>query len=70
MVSGAESADAACKFASKWGIKKKGIAPEDVLVLGTSNNYHGVTAGIWPIMEPYSQRGMPYSRRSPMEIGC
>ncbi|RKK76285.1 hypothetical protein BFJ71_g16983 [Fusarium oxysporum] len=56
MVTGAEAADAACKFACKWGIRRKGISPEEVLVLGTSHNYHGVTAGIWPIMDPYSQR--------------
>ncbi|RKK79195.1 hypothetical protein BFJ71_g16304 [Fusarium oxysporum] len=56
MVSGAEAADAACKFARKWGIKRKGIKPEEVLILGTSDNYHGVTGGIWPIMDPYAQR--------------
>ncbi|KAH8743155.1 pyridoxal phosphate-dependent transferase [Diaporthe sp. PMI_573] len=56
MVTGAEAADAACKFARKWAIKTKGVAPEDALVLGCSDNYHGVTAGIWSIMEPYAQR--------------
>lgn len=57
MVTGAEAADAACKFARKWGIKKKGIAPEEVMILGVSHNYHGVISGVWPIMEPYAQRG-------------
>lgn len=57
MVTGAEAADAACKFARKWAIKKKGVAPEEALILGTSNNYHGVTSGIWTIMAPYAQRG-------------
>ncbi|KAH2905169.1 hypothetical protein KXW25_008329, partial [Aspergillus fumigatus] len=41
MVSGTEGADAAVKFARKWGIKRKGIPPRDVLVLGVSDNYHG-----------------------------
>ncbi|KAK7422168.1 hypothetical protein QQZ08_009636 [Neonectria magnoliae] len=57
MCTGAEAADTACKIARKWGITYKGIPPEDVLVLGTSENYHGLTAGIWPIMEPFDQHG-------------
>lgn len=57
MVSGAEAADTACKIARKWGIVHKGIDPEEVLVLGTSDNYHGLTSGIWPIMTPGSQEG-------------
>lgn len=57
MVSGAEAADTACKIARKWGIMRKGIAAEDVVVLGTSDNYHGLTSGIWPIMNPSSQSG-------------
>ncbi|KPM39584.1 hypothetical protein AK830_g6980 [Neonectria ditissima] len=55
MCTGAEAADTACKIARKWGITNKGIPPEDVLVLGTSENYHGLTAGVWPIMEPFDQ---------------
>ncbi|KAH6869525.1 pyridoxal phosphate-dependent transferase [Thelonectria olida] len=55
MCTGAEAADTACKIARKWGITYKGINPEDVLVLGTSENYHGLTAGVWPIMEPLDQ---------------
>lgn len=55
MVSGAEAADTACKIARKWGITYKGIAPEEVLVIGCSDNYHGLTSGIWPIMNPGSQ---------------
>lgn len=57
MCTGAEAADTACKIARKWGITHKGISPEDVLVLGTSENYHGLTAGVWPIMEPLDQHG-------------
>lgn len=57
MCTGAEAADTACKFARKWGIRVKGIEPEQVLVLGTSDNYHGLTSGIWPIMDKAAQRG-------------
>ncbi|KAH7042270.1 pyridoxal phosphate-dependent transferase [Macrophomina phaseolina] len=52
MASGAEAADSAVKIARKWGIVRKGIKPADVLVLGCSDNYHGLTSGIWPIMNP------------------
>ncbi|PKX90084.1 putative acetylornithine aminotransferase [Aspergillus novofumigatus IBT 16806] len=55
MVSGTEGADAAVKFARKWGIKVKGIEPSEVLVLGVSDNYHGVGSGIWPIMNDMGQ---------------
>ncbi|GAQ44562.1 hypothetical protein AtubIFM55763_004336 [Aspergillus tubingensis] len=55
MVSGTEGADAAVKFARKWGIKVKGIKPTEVLVLGVSDNYHGVGSGIWPIMNDMGQ---------------
>ncbi|KAE8372001.1 pyridoxal phosphate-dependent transferase [Aspergillus bertholletiae] len=59
MVSGAEAADSAVKIACKWGIVRKGILPADVLVLGCSDNYHGLTSGIWPIMNPgCGQEGM------------
>lgn len=57
MVSGAEAADTACKIARKWGITHKKIPAEEVIVLGTSDNYHGLTSGIWPIMNPGAQAG-------------
>jgi ornithine--oxo-acid transaminase len=60
MVSGTEGADAAVKFARKWGIKRKGIPPRDVLVLGVSDNYHGVGSGIWPIMNDMGQSSGRY----------
>ncbi|KAF5856047.1 hypothetical protein ETB97_007990 [Aspergillus alliaceus] len=56
MVSGTEGADAAVKFARKWGIKVKGIHHNEVLVLGCSDNYHGVGSGIWPIMNDMGQK--------------
>lgn len=52
MVSGAEAADAAVKIARKWGIEVKHIPPQELLVLGCSENYHGLSSGIWPIMNP------------------
>ncbi|CAG8907717.1 unnamed protein product [Penicillium egyptiacum] len=55
VVSGSEGADAAVKFARKWGIKVKGIDPKKTLVLGVSDNYHGVSSGIWPIMNDMGQ---------------
>lgn len=55
MVSGTEGADAAVKFSRKWGIKAKGIKPSEVVVLGVSDNYHGVGSGIWPIMNDMGQ---------------
>lgn len=57
MVSGAEAADSACKIACKWGITRKSISPEDILVLGSSENYHGLSSGIWPIMGASNQAG-------------
>lgn len=56
MTSGAEAADTACKVARKWGTKIKKIPAEDVLVLGTSENYHGLTTGVWPLMSPSASR--------------
>ncbi|CAI7654580.1 unnamed protein product [Penicillium bialowiezense] len=55
MVSGAEAADSVCKIARKWGITRKGISPAEVLVLGSSENYHGLTTGIWPLMDASNQ---------------
>ncbi|GKZ39588.1 hypothetical protein AbraIFM66950_000691 [Aspergillus brasiliensis] len=56
MVSGTEGADAAVKFARKWGIKVKGIHHNEVLILGCSDNYHDVGSGIWPIMNDMGQK--------------
>jgi ornithine--oxo-acid transaminase len=55
MVSGTEAADAAVKFARKWGIKIKRIDPRKALVLGAADNYHGMGSGIWPIMNDMGQ---------------
>lgn len=57
MVSGAEAADSVCKIARKWGITRKRISPAEVLILGSSENYHGLTTGIWPLMDASNQAG-------------
>ncbi|KAK1511207.1 uncharacterized protein CCOS01_14969 [Colletotrichum costaricense] len=52
MTSGSEATDTACKLARGWGVDIKKIDPREVLVLGTSDNYHGTLSGVWPLMEP------------------
>ncbi|EXF75578.1 hypothetical protein CFIO01_06314 [Colletotrichum fioriniae PJ7] len=52
MTSGSEATDTACKLARGWGVDIKKIDPKEVLVLGTSDNYHGTLSGVWPLMEP------------------
>lgn len=60
MTSGAEAADAAVKIARKWGIERKGIPAKELFVLGCSENYHGLSSGIWPLMTPgCGQQGKP-----------
>ena len=56
MVTGGEGADAACKIARKWGTQVKGIPSEKVMVLGVSDNYHGLSSGVWPLMNPDQSR--------------
>ncbi|CAG9982338.1 unnamed protein product [Clonostachys byssicola] len=52
MTTGSEATDTACKLARGWGVSVKKIDPREVLVLGTSENYHGTLSGVWPLMEP------------------
>ena len=56
MVSGAEAVDTACKIARKWGFKRKGIAPQEALVLSVAGSYHGLTAGVWGLTSPTPAR--------------
>jgi len=51
LVTGTEAADSAIKIARKWGIARKGIRADEIIVLGCSENYHGLASGIWPIMD-------------------
>ncbi|KIW37022.1 uncharacterized protein PV06_10655 [Exophiala oligosperma] len=55
-VSGTEAADAAVKIARKWGLQVKKVPQDRIKVLGVGNNYHGLSSGIWPIMEPTDRR--------------
>lgn len=72
-VSGSEAADAAVKIARKWGLKIKKIPREKLLILGVGDNYHGLSSGIWPIMDPSTDRDgmlnpcpvLPYARLPP-----
>ncbi|KAK0372461.1 hypothetical protein CLIM01_10169 [Colletotrichum limetticola] len=52
MTSGSEATDTACKLARGWGVDIKKTDPREVLVLGTSDNYHRTLSGVWPLTEP------------------
>lgn len=54
--SGTEAADTAVKIARKWGIQRKGIAPESCTVLGVGGSYHGLGSGVWGLMDPSLKR--------------
>ncbi|KAK7883373.1 hypothetical protein LTR67_011297 [Exophiala xenobiotica] len=56
MTSGTEAADTACKIARKWGLQVKGIAPNDCVVFGVGQSYHGLGSGVWPLMDPSPRR--------------
>lgn len=55
-VTGSEAVDTACKIARKWGIQRKNIPADKCLILGTGDNYHGLTSGVWGLMEPSPKR--------------
>lgn len=65
-VSGTEAADAAVKIARKWGLQVKKVPQDRIKVLGVGNNYHGLSSGIWPIMEPTDRR----KGRSILSLQC
>lgn len=46
MNTGAEAVETAIKLARKWGYVKKGIKPNQAIVLAAANNFHGRTMGI------------------------
>ncbi|KAF9888506.1 hypothetical protein FE257_008613 [Aspergillus nanangensis] len=56
MTSGTEAADTACKLARKWGIQIKGIAAENLLILGVGQSYHGLGSGVWGLMDGTNKR--------------
>ena len=46
MNSGAEANETAIKLARKWGYTKKGIAPDQAIIVAVERNFHGRTIGI------------------------
>jgi ornithine--oxo-acid transaminase len=56
VTSGTEAADNACKIAVKWGITKKGIKPDECLVLGVGESYHGLGTQVWNLQDPSEKR--------------
>jgi len=52
MVSGTDAVDSACKIARKWGIAKRGIDPQDLLILGVAGCYHGLSTSMWSLQNP------------------
>ena len=56
VVSGSEATDTATKIARKWGILKKGIAPEKTLIFGVGDSFHGLTSGVWNLQNPTKKR--------------
>ena len=51
MVTGAEGADLACKIARRYAHEVRGIPSDQVLVLGVSGNYHGLSGGVWNLQD-------------------
>ncbi|KAG7861924.1 hypothetical protein KL939_000945 [Ogataea angusta] len=46
MNTGAEAVETALKLARRWGYKKKGIAPNEAIVLSCADNFHGRSLAI------------------------
>lgn len=46
MNTGAEAVETALKLARRWGYVKKGIKPDEAIILAAENNFHGRTLGI------------------------
>lgn len=54
--SGSEATDTAVKIARKWGILKKGIPVNDMLVFGVGDSFHGLTSGVWSLQNATKKR--------------
>ena len=46
MNTGAEAVETALKLARRWGYEKKGIKPEEAIILSAADNFHGRTLGV------------------------
>jgi ornithine--oxo-acid transaminase len=55
-VSGTDAVESACKIARTWGIKVKGIPAKNVLVLGVSGCFHGLSMSMWASQDPGPKR--------------
>ena len=54
--SGSEATDTAVKIARKWGILRKEIPAEDMLILGVGDSFHGLTSGVWNLQNSTRKR--------------
>jgi ornithine--oxo-acid transaminase len=55
-VSGTDAVESACKIARKWGLQVKGISADEILVLGVSGCFHGLSASMWSLQDPSLKR--------------
>ncbi|EED12081.1 acetylornithine aminotransferase, putative [Talaromyces stipitatus ATCC 10500] len=56
LVSGTEAVEAACKIARKWGINVKGIPADELLILGLSGCFHGLSIAMWSLQDKTPKR--------------
>lgn len=65
MNTGAEGVETALKLARKWGYMKKGITPNEAIILACDGNFHGRTLGAISLStDPESRGGFgPYVPR-------
>lgn len=57
MNTGAEGVETALKLARKWGYRKKGIAPDEALIVACEGNFHGRTLGVISLSTDPDARG-------------
>ncbi|KAE8343516.1 hypothetical protein BDV24DRAFT_172896 [Aspergillus arachidicola] len=68
MTSGTEAADTACKIARSWGINQKHIPANDCIVLGVGGSYHGLSSGVWSLMNSNPLRSTKYGLDSKIQM--
>ena len=54
--SGSEATDTAVKIARKWGIVRKGIPANEMLLFGVGDSFHGLTSGVWNLQNATKTR--------------
>ncbi|PVH74173.1 putative acetylornithine aminotransferase [Cadophora sp. DSE1049] len=55
-VSGTDGVDIACKVARKWAITKKLVPTSEMLTLGVSDCFHGLSSGVWGLQNRSNRR--------------